>query len=182
MRRMLAAVGILVAVLLALSQVPASAVFEPGPPPTGRRALRRRSRPGRRQARCLCPAPGRAPGSTGGSARRGSPAAPTRPTQRCLPDFASAPESFAGIIFGTPTEGGDPLSLYCIDIRTLTQVGVGYNLGDWDDSNVPNVGYVAYILNNYYPRTHAAGRVGRRQPTRRGGTGRRSGTSATTTC
>ena len=28
---------------------------------------------------------------------------------------------------------------------------MGYNLGTWDDSNVPNVGYVAYLLNNYYP-------------------------------
>ncbi len=62
-------------------------------------------------------------------------------------------ESFAGIIHATPPPGGEELSLYCIDIATETRVGYGYALGTWDAANVPNVGYVARLLNEYYPHT-----------------------------
>src|SRR5262249_38475002 len=72
------------------------------------------------------------------------------------PGFTPHPEGFAGIIFGTPTGGGATLSLYCIDILTLTYGGVGYNLGTWDASNVNNVGYVAYLLNHYFPNVPSA--------------------------
>jgi TQXA domain-containing protein len=75
------------------------------------------------------------------------------PDPTVLPGFTSHPEGFAGIILGSPTDGGAPLSLYCIDIQTLTYGGVGYNLGTWDASNVHNVGFVAYLLNNYVPNT-----------------------------
>ena len=50
-------------------------------------------------------------------------------------------------------DGGATLNLYCIDINTDTWGGIGYALGTWDASNVPNVGYVARILNEYYPNT-----------------------------
>ncbi|HTX33328.1 MAG TPA: thioester domain-containing protein [Solirubrobacteraceae bacterium] len=63
-------------------------------------------------------------------------------------------EGFAGIIHGTPVGGGATLNLYCIDINTLTREGFGYVLGTWDSANVPNVGYVARILNDYYPNTN----------------------------
>ena len=62
-------------------------------------------------------------------------------------------EGFAGIIHAKPPLGGDELSLYCIDISTGTNVGYGYGLGTWDAGNVPNVGYVARLLNRYYPHT-----------------------------
>lgn len=62
-------------------------------------------------------------------------------------------EGFAGIIHAKPPEGGEELSLYCIDISTGTNVGYGYALGTWDAGNVPNVGYVARLLNRYYPHT-----------------------------
>ncbi|MCR2763362.1 thioester domain-containing protein [Microbacterium sp. zg.B48] len=41
--------------------------------------------------------------------------------------------------------------MYCIDVRTGTLIGGGYENGTWDESNVQNLGYVAYILNNFYP-------------------------------
>jgi hypothetical protein len=60
-------------------------------------------------------------------------------------------EWFAGIIHGDPTDGSGTLKLYCIDLHTETTNGIGYNLGDWDAANVPNVGYVARVLDGYYP-------------------------------
>ena len=62
-------------------------------------------------------------------------------------------EGFAGIIHARPPDGGAKLSLYCIDILTATYGGIGYELGTWDTANVPNVGYVARLLNEYYPNT-----------------------------
>ena len=58
---------------------------------------------------------------------------------------------FAGIIHGQPTDGSAVVGLYCIDIRTNTYPNFGYGLGTWDAANVPNVGYVARILDEYYP-------------------------------
>jgi TQXA domain-containing protein len=65
--------------------------------------------------------------------------------------FTATQEYFAGIIHGQPTDGSAVVGLYCIDIRTDTYPGFGYGLGTWDGANVPNVGYVARILNEYYP-------------------------------
>ena len=70
------------------------------------------------------------------------------------PGFHPKDEGFAGIIYGTPAGGGATLKLYCIDINTLTYGGIGYALGTWDAANVPNVGYVARLLNDYYPNTN----------------------------
>lgn len=41
--------------------------------------------------------------------------------------------------------------MYCINLRVSTYVGIGYESGSWEESNVPNIGYVTYILNNFYP-------------------------------
>jgi TQXA domain-containing protein len=65
--------------------------------------------------------------------------------------FVSTTEYFAGIIHGQPTDGSPVVGLYCIDIRTDTFPNFGYALGTWDEANVPNVGYVARILDEYYP-------------------------------
>jgi len=67
--------------------------------------------------------------------------------------FTPKDEGFAGIIHGAPVGGGATLNLYCIDIFTATFPGLGYGLGTWDASGVPNVGYVARLLNDYYPNT-----------------------------
>jgi Domain of unknown function (DUF5979)/Thioester domain len=67
--------------------------------------------------------------------------------------FTPKDESFAGVIIGEPTDGSPDIDLYCIDIRTDTFIGYGYELGTWDSANVPNVGYVAQLLNSYYPNT-----------------------------
>ena len=68
--------------------------------------------------------------------------------------FTGKNEGFAGVIHGMPTGGGATLNLYCIDINTDTTVGIGYELGSWDAGGVsPRVGYVARLLNEYYPHT-----------------------------
>ena len=69
--------------------------------------------------------------------------------------FSPKNEGFAGIILGTATDGSNAqLSLYCFDINTNTSPGINYVLGTWNASNVPNVNYVAQVLNNYYPKTN----------------------------
>ena len=65
--------------------------------------------------------------------------------------FIPKDEGFAGIIYGQPTDGSATLSLYCFDLFTDTWPGIGYALGTWDAATVPNVGYVARILSEYYP-------------------------------
>jgi Domain of unknown function (DUF5979)/Thioester domain len=75
------------------------------------------------------------------------------PTSNPSSGYTLQPEWFAGIILGTPTGGGSPLRLYCIDLNTLTDHDYGYGLGNWSDANVPNVGYIARILDEYYPNT-----------------------------
>ncbi|MCC9176051.1 thioester domain-containing protein [Arthrobacter sp. zg-Y179] len=62
---------------------------------------------------------------------------------------------FAGIIL-TEDAGGGIGQMYCIDTAVETMVGIGYVQGAWDESNVANIGYVNYILNNYYPANPAA--------------------------
>ena len=69
------------------------------------------------------------------------------------PDFSPKYEGFAGVIYGAPAGRRGQLDLYCIDINTDTYIGNGYVLGTWDEANVPNVGYVARILDEYYPNT-----------------------------
>ncbi|UWX97331.1 thioester domain-containing protein [Arthrobacter zhaoxinii] len=58
--------------------------------------------------------------------------------------------SFAGTIL-TADEEGNTQEMYCIDIRTSTYSGLGYESGTWGEANVPNVGYVNQVLNSYYP-------------------------------
>ena len=75
------------------------------------------------------------------------------PTSDPSTGFSPKDEGFAGVIHAEPPGGGNELSLYCIDILTNTYIGYGYFLGTWDAANVPNVGYVARLLNEYYPNT-----------------------------
>ena len=75
------------------------------------------------------------------------PYPPSNPTT----GFTPLNEPFGGIIHAEPPGGGAQHSLYCIDIRTATYAGIGYKLGAWNATNVPNVGYVARLLNEYYP-------------------------------
>jgi hypothetical protein len=72
------------------------------------------------------------------------------PTSNPGAPFTPRVEGFAGIVLGDPGAGPD-VHLYCINIRSSTFTGVGYDLGTWDAANVANVGYVAQLLNNYYP-------------------------------
>jgi len=60
--------------------------------------------------------------------------------------------TFAGILnTASATDPSQTAQMFCINIRVQTQPGIGYENGTWAESNVPNIGYVAYILNNYYP-------------------------------
>ncbi len=77
------------------------------------------------------------------------PYPPSNPTT----GFTRKDEGHAGIIYGRPIGGGEQLNLYCIDLFTFTRIGIGYSYGTWDAANVPNVGYVARVLNEYYPTT-----------------------------
>lgn len=95
-------------------------------------------------------------GVTGFIADPSNPFDPVRegyPAGNPTSGFTPKNESFAGIIHARPTGGGAELSLYCIDIETSTYIGAGYGLGTWDSANVPNVGYVARLLDDYYPST-----------------------------
>src|SRR6478672_12959157 len=76
------------------------------------------------------------------------------PTSNPATGFSPKNEGFAGIIHGAPTDGSPTLNLYCFDINTNTSQGINYALGTWNASNVPNVNYVAQVLNNYYPKTN----------------------------
>ena len=82
------------------------------------------------------------------------PVAAGYPASNPTTGFTPKDESFAGIIHAHPPGGGADLSLYCIDINTLTYGGIGYVLGTWDASTVPNVDYVGRLLTEYYPNTN----------------------------
>jgi hypothetical protein len=82
------------------------------------------------------------------------PASPSPPPAPPGLDWTPQGESFAGVILGTPAGGGADIDLYCINIRTETFIGFGYELGSWDSANVANIGYVARLLNTYYPETN----------------------------
>ena len=64
--------------------------------------------------------------------------------------FEPKDEGFAGVIVGK--SGNDTLQLFCIDLHTNTYIGWDYQLGDWGTAAVPHVGFVARILNSYYPK------------------------------
>ncbi|MCR2783990.1 MULTISPECIES: DUF5979 domain-containing protein [unclassified Microbacterium] len=70
-------------------------------------------------------------------------------------DFTSQ-YGFIGII--TTTSVDDPSligEMYCISVRTPAAAGISYQSGTWSEANVPNLGYVTYILNNYFPAVAA---------------------------
>ena len=70
------------------------------------------------------------------------------------PGYESETVGFAGVINTQEVDGTTTAQMYCIDLRTETRVGIGYENGTWDESNVPNIGYVNRILNTYYPSTN----------------------------
>ena len=90
-------------------------------------------------------------GVAGGLPPVGTPFDPTTGYPADVPaGYEPANEGFAGIIT-TVDAVGNTQQMYCIDIRTATYTGLGYESGTWDESNVPNIGYVNRVLNSYYP-------------------------------
>jgi len=70
-------------------------------------------------------------------------------------DFTSQ-YGFIGII--TTTSVDDPSligEMYCISVRVPAAAGISYRSGAWSEANVPNIGYVTYVLNNYFPAVAA---------------------------
>ncbi|MCS5724148.1 thioester domain-containing protein [Herbiconiux sp. CPCC 203407] len=62
--------------------------------------------------------------------------------------------NFAGtIVTASVSDPSLTAEMYCINLRVATEGGIGYESGTWAESNVPNIGYVTYILNSYYPTT-----------------------------
>jgi TQXA domain-containing protein len=133
--------------LLLLEAVPAGAVPRPGPLPT---------LPQVRSNTDLFWNGGLGPGQnvSGFIPDTNTPQDPHAPYPSGNPTsgYTSATE-FAGIIHGQVEGGTAVFGLYCIDIKTNTYPGMGYGLGSWDAANVPNRGFVARILNEYYPNT-----------------------------
>ena len=134
------------ALLLQVSS--AGAVFRPGPPPGAPPQVRGNTE-------LVMSGTGNGQGVAGFIAETGTNFDPVLTSYPTSPPAGFRPldEGFAGIIFAHPPEGGNNLSLYCIDILTATYGGIGYTLGTWDTANVPNVGYVTRLLNEYYPNT-----------------------------
>ena len=132
-----------------LQVAPAGAVPRQGPPPSRARVR------GNTEMTVTDWFPGE--GVTGFIANPNDPFDPVvngYPASNPITGFNPKDEGFAGVIHGTPPGGGATLNLYCIDINTDTWGGIGYALGTWGASNVMNVGYVARILNEYYPHTN----------------------------
>ncbi|QEE60557.1 hypothetical protein FVA74_02460 [Salinibacterium sp. dk2585] len=81
---------------------------------------------------------------------------PTAPYPAAPPPGYVAETAFAGVI---NTESVEDFTLtaemYCINLRVPTYVDTGYESATWAESNVPNIGYVTYILNNYHPTVAA---------------------------
>jgi TQXA domain-containing protein len=77
---------------------------------------------------------------------------PQAPYPTSNPEGYASVSTFAGTIVASSVS--DPsltAEMYCINLRVSTYVGIGYESGSWEESNVPNIGYVTYILNNFYP-------------------------------
>ena len=86
----------------------------------------------------------------------GSVSDPAVPYPPPTAGFIPLNESFAGVILASPGN----LQMYCINILTPTGFNYGYNLGTWGDANVANVGFVARLLNDYYPNNTAQPPIG----------------------
>lgn len=80
---------------------------------------------------------------------------PTTPYPAADPTSGYQPLSnFAGtIITASISNPALTAEMYCINLRVPTYGGIGYESGTWDESAVPNIGYVTHILNAYYPTT-----------------------------
>ncbi|MGX7678741.1 DUF5979 domain-containing protein [Jatrophihabitans sp. DSM 45814] len=137
------------ATLVALAAPPAGAVAVPTPPGASPRPAA--------PTQMTMSGTGNGQGVVGFIANATNPFDPVTegyPPSNPTTGFTPKNEGFAGIIFGTATDGSNTqLKLYCFDINTDTYPGINYALGTWDSSNVPNVNYVAQVLDNYYPKT-----------------------------
>lgn len=59
---------------------------------------------------------------------------------------------FAGTINATNTAGVS-VATYCVDLLTDTESGLSYNAAPWADAQIANLGFIARIVNDYFPQT-----------------------------
>ena len=90
------------------------------------------------------------------------------PTSNPGPPFTFKAEDFAGIVLGDPGGGGANVELYCINIRTDTFSGVGYDLGTWDVANVATSATSRSCSTTTTPRCRPSPARERERPRRRG--------------
>ena len=89
---------------------------------------------------------------------------PAAPYPTTNPDGYVSNSGFAGIINTADVNNpGLTAQMYCINLTVETEAGVGYENGTWSESAVPNIGYVNFILNNYYPATGEPSALGENQ-------------------
>jgi hypothetical protein len=141
---------VLSGVVMLVLAAPAGAVLR-GKPPTPPPAVRSDS-----NTQLVLSSLGPGKGVSGFIANASNPFNPVRdgyPASNPTSGFTAKNEDFAGVIHARPPGSTAEESLYCIDIDTNTYLGYGYALGTWNAANVPNVGYVARLLNEYYPTT-----------------------------
>ena len=55
---------------------------------------------------------------------------------------------------------GATFETYCIDILTPTNIGFDYKRGEWTEAQIPNVGYIAQLLQSYSPTTGEPSNLG----------------------
>ncbi|KAA9135941.1 thioester domain-containing protein [Microbacterium caowuchunii] len=98
---------------------------------------------------------------TGGRPATGTTQDPTAAYPDAPPAGYTGVSTFAGtIITRAVSDPSLTAEMYCINLGVQTASGVGYESGTWDESNVSNIGYVTYILNNYFPTTGAPASLG----------------------
>ncbi len=79
------------------------------------------------------------------------------------PAWSAHNVGFAGLIRMQVIAGpgaGATFETYCIDILTPTNIGFDYKRGEWTEAQIPNVGYIAQLLQSYSPTTGEPSNLG----------------------
>lgn len=75
---------------------------------------------------------------------------PSSTNLRATPGWTDQGSNFAGT-FCVQNAAGQLFDVYCVELLANTTNGVGYNVSEWPAQFTANLGYVNYILQNYFP-------------------------------